>query len=87
MHAAHRLRVGLLSVVCLGQDPTDAQSVLLEIEVDPVDADDRRRLHLDFTETTNGLTTLTLELDSTFAVSNVTSGGVAATFTRPTTRS
>ncbi len=78
------LIAALLAVCSFAQDPTDAQTVLLDVTIDPALQTLTGDVTWTFKSTQNGLTSVTLELDSGFAVSNVTSGGIPATFTRPT---
>jgi aminopeptidase N len=73
----------LIAVCCRCQDPTDAQSVFLDLEVVPVTQTITGDCSWTFVSTMNGLASVTLELDSVFAVSNVTSGGTPAAWTRP----
>jgi aminopeptidase N len=73
----------LIAVRAFAQDVTDAQSVLLELEIFPVTQTIAGDCTWTFKSTVNGLTSMTLELASGFAVSNVTSSGIPAPFTRP----
>src|SRR5262245_28062266 len=75
--------VCLLVPAARAQDPTDAQSVLLEIELLPATQTIAGDVTWTFRSTGNGLSSVTLELDSGFAVSNVKSGGITASYTRP----
>lgn len=72
----------LIPAAC-AQDPTDAQSAWLEIEILPATQSISGDVTWTFRSTAGGLTSVTLELDAGFAVSNVKSGGVPASFTRP----
>jgi aminopeptidase N len=65
------------------QDPTDAQNVKLEIEIIPSNQTISGDVTWTFRSTGNGLTSVTLELDSAFTVSNVQCAGLPAPFTRP----
>jgi aminopeptidase N len=73
----------LLAVCTFAQDPTDAQSVFLDLEVVPATQTITGDCSWTFVSTMNGLASVTLELDAVFAVSNVTSGGLPAAWTRP----
>jgi aminopeptidase N len=76
--------LAVLLAVCLhAQDVTDAQSVMLDVEIDFALQTIAGDCTWTFKSTVNGLTAVTLELDSVFAVSNVTSSGFAAAWTRP----
>ena len=81
--AAVLLLLFLLSHASFAQDPTDAQSMLLAIELNPATQTIVGDCTWNFTVTTGGLATLALGLDSVFAVSNVTCAGLPAPFTRP----
>jgi aminopeptidase N len=73
----------LVAVRLFAQDPTDAQNAFLDLEVFPLTQSIAGDCTWTFLSTQNGMTTVTLELDAGFAVSNVTSAGIPATFTRP----
>jgi aminopeptidase N len=80
--------IAVLVACCLvpaarAQDPTDAQSAFLQLEIVPSTQIITGDVTWTFRSTGNGLTTLTLQLASGFTVSNVTSGGIPAAFTRP----
>ena len=80
-HAA--LFLLLIVMPVLAQDPTDAQHVHLQIELLPATQTVSGTCTWTVMSNVNGLSAFTLELHDNFAVSNVLSSGVSASFTRP----